>query len=169
MAVYTGILPVCQDEAGLAAVVGHEVAHAIARHGAERISQNVAVEVIATGLQAGIGKLDPRTQGIVMAAYGAGSTVGVLLPYSRLHENEADRIGIQFMAGAGYDPRAAVQLWQRMARQGGRGGFEFLSTHPSSEKRITELQALLPRMDLLYRNAPAQYGFGEMLPPAAAP
>jgi len=166
VAVYTAILPVCKDEAGLAAVVAHEVAHAMARHGAERVSQNLAVEVVATGLQMGIGKMDPRAQGIVMAAYGAGSTVGVLLPYSRTQESESDEIGIRLMARAGYNPEAAVLLWQRMAQLGG-GGLEFLSTHPASERRIEDLKALLPKMDQFYRQAPQQYGFGEALPVSA--
>jgi predicted Zn-dependent protease len=167
VAVYTGILPVCKDEAGLAAVVAHEVAHAMARHGAERISQNVAVDVVATGLQVGIRNMDPRAQGVVMAAYGAGSTIGVLLPYSREQEKESDEIGIRLMARAGYNPEAAVQLWQRMSELG-KQGVEFLSTHPSHGRRIEELQDLLPKMEKFYRQAPEQYGFGETLPLSAA-
>jgi predicted Zn-dependent protease len=168
VAVYTGILPVCRDEGGLAAVVGHEVAHAMARHGAERISQDLAVNVIATGLQAGTKSLDPRAQSLVMAAYGAGTTVGVLLPYSREHEREADEIGIRLMAWAGYDPEGAVQLWERMSELGG-AKIEFLSTHPSSEGRVKDLRDLLPKMEQFYEQAPTRYGSGEKLPVAATP
>lgn len=164
VAVYTGILPVCKNEAGLAAVIGHEIAHATARHGAERVSQNLAVNVVGTGLQAGLGSMDPRSQSLIMAAYGAGSTVGVLLPYSRTQERESDTIGIKYMSKAGYEPEAAVQLWQRMSELGGRAPFEFLSTHPSSESRIEELRSMVPKMSQLYRQAPKQYGYGETLP-----
>lgn len=151
VAVYTGLLPVAQDDAGLAAVIGHEVAHAIARHGGERLSQ----EILVTGLTVAVvvGTSDSRKRDLYAGLLGAGAAVGFLLPYSRLHEEEADRMGLIFMAKAGYDPRAAVGLWERMAGAGkGKAKMpEFLSTHPSDQTRIREIQRHLPEALSHYR------------------
>lgn len=147
IAVYTGIFPVARTEAGLAAVMGHEVVHALARHGAERMSQgqltNAALQVAgaAAGAAGGGGMLSQAA----MAALGAGAQVGVLLPFSRKHESEADYIGILLAADAGYDPRESVSLWERMGQLSGGGGpSEFLSTHPSHETRIDQLKGWMP-------------------------
>jgi len=139
--VYTGILPITQTEAGLAAVMGHEVAHALANHGQQRMS---AGQLQALGAVAGNIALskDPKNQEIFNQAYGIGSTVGVMLPFSRKHETEADQIGLYLMAIAGYEPLAAAQLWERMkANAGGQAPPEFLSTHPSSDTRINNITA----------------------------
>ena len=144
VAVYTGLLPVTRDETGLAVVLGHEVAHAIAKHGGERMSQGLLAELGGIGLALALSTQPAVTQSIFMQAYGVGTQVGVLLPYSRLHESEADHIGLILMAKAGYDPRAAVPLWERMNQMGGSRPPEFLSTHPAPESRIRNIQALLP-------------------------
>ena len=147
IAVYTGIFPVARTEAGLAAVMGHEVVHALARHGAERMSQgqltNAALQVVgaAAGAAGGGGMMSQAA----MAALGAGAQVGVLLPFSRKHESEADYIGILLAADAGYDPRESISLWERMAQLSGGGGpSEFMSTHPSNETRIDQLKQWMP-------------------------
>jgi predicted Zn-dependent protease len=143
IAVYTGIFPVAKTEAGLAAVLGHEVTHALARHGAERMSQgqltNAALQVAGAAVGASGG--NPFLEQAAMAALGAGAQVGVLLPFSRSHESEADYIGILLAADAGYDPRESVHLWERMEQLSGGGGpAEFLSTHPGHETRIEQLK-----------------------------
>lgn len=144
VAVYTGLLPVAQDDAGIAAVIGHEVAHAIARHGGERLSQ----EMLVAGLTVAtvVATRDARKRDLYAGLLGAGAAVGFLLPYSRLHEAEADRMGMIYMAKAGYDPRAAIDLWQRMAVEGKDKTKppEFLSTHPADETRIANLRRWLP-------------------------
>ncbi|HMU56033.1 MAG TPA: M48 family metallopeptidase [Nitrospira sp.] len=154
MAVYTGIFPVAKTEAGLAAVMGHEVVHALARHGAERMSQeqltNAAVQ--AAGAAAGAAGGGLVSQG-TMAALGAGAQVGVLLPFSRQHESEADYIGILLAADAGYDPRESIALWERMERMSGGGGpAEFLSTHPSHGTRIEDLKKAMPEALKIYQS-----------------
>lgn len=151
VAVYTGLLPVAQDDAGIAAVIGHEVAHAIARHGGERLSQEILVAgaTVATV----VATQDSRKRDLYAGLLGAGAAVGFLLPYSRLHESEADRMGLIYMAKAGYDPRAAIGLWQRMAAEG-KGKSkppEFLSTHPADETRISNLRRWLPEALGYYR------------------
>jgi predicted Zn-dependent protease len=145
VAVYTGILPIARDDAGLAAILGHEVAHAVARHGAERVSQQVGVDVLLTGLQAGLGG-NPALAQQVTALLGAGATVGVLLPWSRTQESEADHLGLIYMAKAGYHPAAARDLWVRMeaAAKGQPKPPEFLSTHPYEATRIKQIEAWLP-------------------------
>jgi len=153
MAVYSGIFPVAKTEAGLAAVMGHEVVHALARHGAERMSQeqltNAAVQ--AAGAAAGAAGGGLVSQG-TMAALGAGAQVGVLLPFSRQHESEADYIGILLAADAGYDPRESIALWERMERMSGGGGpAEFLSTHPSHGTRIEDLKKAMPEALTIYK------------------
>jgi predicted Zn-dependent protease len=139
--IYTGILPVARDDAGLATIIGHEVGHVMAHHTAERISQDQLVGL--AGLAAGIA----TRSDLAVAAVGLGGQVGVLLPYSRAHETEADHIGILLMAKAGYDPRESVELWQRMNEASGGSGRppEFLSTHPNPESRISNLQAWIPQ------------------------
>jgi predicted Zn-dependent protease len=154
MAVYTGIFPMAKTEAGLAAVMGHEVVHALARHGAERMSQgqvaNVGLQVVgaAIGLSGG----NPMLGQATMAALGAGAQVGVLLPFSRKHESEADYVGILLAADAGYDPRESVALWERMGQASGGGGqSEFLSTHPSHDTRIEQLKEWMPEALAIYQ------------------
>lgn len=152
IAVYTGLLPVARNDAGLAVVVAHEVAHAIANHGGERMSQLLLTELGGQALAAAIEERPERTRELAMAAYGVGSSVAVLLPYSRRHESEADRIGLILMARAGYDPREAVTFWQRMASQGNGQPPEFLSTHPSHATRIEGIQQHLPEAIALYES-----------------
>ncbi|MDH4188546.1 MAG: M48 family metallopeptidase, partial [Nitrospira sp.] len=157
IAVYTGIFPVARTEAGLAAVLGHEVIHALARHGAERMSQgqltNAALQVAGAAAGASGGGLVSQA---AMAALGAGAQVGVLLPFSRKHESEADYIGILLAADAGYDPRESVSLWERMGQASKGGGpSEFLSTHPSHATRIDQLKRWMPEAMRLYQSRPA--------------
>lgn len=128
--VYTGILPITKNEGGLAVVMGHEIAHAIAKHGDERMSQGLLTELGGTALSVALEQKPEKTKQLWMTAFGIGAQVGVLLPYSRLHESEADHLGLIFMAMAGYDPNIAVNFWERMAKQGGAKPPEFLSTHP---------------------------------------
>ncbi|MDT0293836.1 M48 family metallopeptidase [Mesonia ostreae] len=140
--VYTGILPITQDETGLAVVMGHEVAHALANHGQQRMSagqlQQVGAVATAVGTQAA--GVDEETGALFNTLYGVGSQVGVMLPFSRSHETEADKIGLTIMAIAGYNPDEAAKLWQRMkANSGGQGPPEILSTHPSNDTRINNL------------------------------
>lgn len=154
--VYTGILPITQNEAGLAAVVGHEVAHATARHGGERMSQGLLVNLGGLGLAMALQDKPRETVQLAMVAYGVATAVGVMLPYSRSHELEADRLGMNYMARAGYDPSEAIKLWRRMkAESDKRGGKppEFLSTHPAEETRIAELEKHLPHALALYKEA----------------
>lgn len=154
MAVYTGIFPMAKTEAGLAAVMGHEVVHALARHGAERMSQgqvvNIGLQVV--GAAVGMSSKNPALGQVTMAALGAGAQVGVLLPFSRKHESEADYIGILLAADAGYDPRESVALWERMEQVSGGGGpAEFLSTHPSHDTRIDQLKEWMPEAMTIYQ------------------
>jgi predicted Zn-dependent protease len=146
--VYTGILPVARDDAGLATIIGHEVGHVMAHHTAERISQNELVNVV--GQAAGAAGVNP----MILAAAGLGAQVGILLPYSRAQESEADYIGLLLMAKAGFDPRESVALWQRMNQSSGEGGRgpEFLSTHPNPETRIANLQGWMPQAWQYYQN-----------------
>ncbi len=147
IAVYTGIFPAAKNEAGLAAIMGHEVVHALARHGGERMSQGIVAQLILTGAQ--VAGSSPE----VMQALGLGAQVGVILPFGRQHESEADYIGLLLAAQAGYDPRAAVEVWQRMEKLGGEQPPEFLSTHPSHGTRIADLQAAMPEALRTYENA----------------
>jgi predicted Zn-dependent protease len=143
--VYTGILPLTQDEAGLAVVMGHEVAHAIAEHGGERMSQILLTQLGGIALSEALGSQPQQTRDLWLGVYGLGAQVGVLLPYSRTHESEADRLGLVFMAIAGYDPNVAVGFWERMAAQKqGQAPPEFLSTHPSDKTRIEDIKKNLP-------------------------
>ena len=140
---YTGIMPICQSETGVAVVMGHEIAHALADHGAQRMSAGMIQQGVAVAGNIVID--DPQKRNIFNQAYGIGSTVGVMLPFSRSHETEADRIGLQIMAIAGYNPDEAAELWKRMkAKSGGQAPPEFLSTHPSNDTRISNLTSWAP-------------------------
>ena len=152
VAVYTGILPVAENENGLATVMGHEVAHAVAEHGNERMSQALLTQLGGAALSVALSENPSQTGNLFMAAYGIGTQVGILLPYSRLQESEADHLGLIFMAMAGYDPRYAIEFWQRMAAQN-KGGKppEFLSTHPAHETRIEQIKDNLPEAMKYYR------------------
>lgn len=144
VAFYTGILPVCKDDAGIAVVMGHEVAHAIARHGGERMSQELAVQLGGVALSEAMKNKPEATRNLWLTAFGAGTQVGVLLPFSRQHESEADRLGLIFMAMAGYDPQVAPKFWERMAASGGTKPPQWLSTHPADETRIRQLNEWMP-------------------------
>lgn len=143
--VYTGILPYTQNDAALAAVMGHEMAHAIARHGAQRMLRTSLAQTVMMGAQFSFTDMDPRDRRMVLAALGAGAQYGVLLPFSREHETEADEMGLLYMARAGFDPREAIAFWQRMEGAGGNQPPEFMSTHPSHASRIARLQQIMPR------------------------
>lgn len=149
--VYTGILPVVQDESGLAVVLGHEIAHAIAEHGSERMSQELITQMGGTAMNVALVSKPAETKALFNTVYNAGSQVGVLLPYSRLHESEADHLGLIFMAMAGYDPSKAIEFWQRMKAQGGAKPPQILSTHPSDEQRIQKIQKELPEAMKYYK------------------
>ncbi|HLG48179.1 MAG TPA: M48 family metallopeptidase [Reyranella sp.] len=156
VAVYSGILPISRNEAGLAAVLGHEVAHALARHSAERLSDqraaSAAVLLTGVGLAVAGGKQTASYPPATMAALGAGATVGFLLPMSRAQESEADHIGLILMALAGYDPHEAIHLWERMrAHSGGRKPPEWLSTHPADQTRLADIKKWLPDALKYYR------------------
>jgi predicted Zn-dependent protease len=154
--VHTGLLPVAKNDDGLAIILGHEVAHVLAGHSGERLSQHLLI-VGGTVIGAiAIGDDDETTREIMLAAMGIGTQVGIVLPYSRLHEAEADELGLFIAAEAGYDPDQANGLWQRMAREGGRSGLEFLSTHPDPHHRIEHLRALLPEARAIRDNAPTR-------------
>ena len=129
--VYSGLLPVTQDETSLAIVLGHEIAHAVARHGNERMSQMLVTQLGDIALSEALQKKSAETQQIFLSAYGAGTNVGVLLPLSRLHESEADKLGLVFAAMAGYDPEKAIPFWERMSKMGGPKPPVYLSDHPS--------------------------------------
>jgi predicted Zn-dependent protease len=153
--VYSGLFTMTQNEPGLATVLGHEVAHVVANHGAERVSHGLLVELGGVALSVAAGSNPSATSQLIQAAYGIGTSVGVMLPYSRKHELEADQIGLMFMARAGYDPKEAVAFWQRFAESKAGSGQppEFLSTHPVDEKRISELQRHLPKAEEEYERA----------------
>ena len=151
--VYTGILPVTKDEAGLAAVIGHEVAHATSHHGAERISEAMGIQLVGSILGQSLSHSDPRVQAVSMAAYGLGTQLGRELPHSRSQESEADHVGLKYMARAGYNPEEAVKFWQRFAayNKGGSTTPWFLRTHPLDEVRIKQLQGWLPEAQAEFR------------------
>jgi predicted Zn-dependent protease len=154
--VYTGILPVCQTEAGLATVLGHEIGHALAHHGAERMAQEQMVQIAQTAVAVSLSDSDDATRAKILAVLGVGSQVGILLPFSRKHESEADHIGLLLMAQAGYDPAEAVSFWERMARASKGGGPTFLSTHPSHETRIEDLRRLQEEAQPIYAHSQKQ-------------
>ena len=164
VAVYEGILPICQNEAGLAVVMSHEIAHALARHGGERMTHGTIVNGLQQAVSFVLEGRDQKEHDTLLAAYGVASQYGVILPYSRRHETEADQIGIRLMAQAGYEPGEAPRFWERFvaARQTGRQT-EFLSTHPSDERRAANLRELLPEATTIYKQAPTRFGLGEPL------
>jgi predicted Zn-dependent protease len=150
--VYSGILPVVQDDKGLAVVLGHEIAHAIAEHGNERMSQELLRTAGAVGLMVAMDKEPAETKALWMGVYGVGTQIGIMLPYARTHESESDRLGLIFMAMAGYDPHEAPEFWKRMsASKEGQAPPEFLSTHPSDETRINNLNSWIPEAMEYYK------------------
>lgn len=150
--VYTGLLPVTQDATGLAVVMGHEIAHAVAKHGDERMSQGLIASMGTAALSVALENSPQETQRVWTSAFGLGAQYGVMLPFSRLHESEADRLGLIFMALAGYDPEQAVDFWQRMAQmKGGAQVPEFMSSHPSDRTRIQRIREQLPEARGYYR------------------
>ena len=152
--VYTGILPVAGNEAGLAVIMGHEIAHAVAEHGSERMSQGLAYQMGGALLSTALSQHPAQTRQLWMTAYGVGGQYGVLLPYSRLHESEADHLGLIFMAMAGYDPRAAIDFWGGMAeKKDGQAPPEFMSTHPADATRIQNIRDLMPKAMPYYEKA----------------
>lgn len=142
--VYTGILPVTKDENGLAVVMGHEIAHAVAEHGNERMSQGLIAQLGGVALSEAVKNEPAATQQLWMTAFGLGAQIGVLLPFSRTQESEADHLGLIFMSMAGYDPHGAVTFWERMKAQGGAQPPEFLSTHPANDTRINDIKSEIP-------------------------
>jgi predicted Zn-dependent protease len=151
--VYTGILPVAEDEAGLATVIGHEVAHAVARHGAQRVFQNSIMQTALAGAAYSFSDMDYQKRQMIMGLLGAGAQYGVVLPFSRSHESEADEMGLLYMARAGYDPRESIDFWKRMSEAGGSQPPEFLSTHPANATRIQRLEDFMPRAIAEYEKA----------------
>ena len=150
--VYTGILPVANGDAGLAVVMGHEIAHAIAEHGNERMSQGLLAQMGGVALSTALSTQTAVTQQLWMSVYGVGAQYGAIMPYGRMQESEADHLGLIFMAMAGYDPNEAVTFWERMsAQKGGKAPPEFLSTHPSDATRIENIRRLIPDAMKYYR------------------
>lgn len=155
--VYTGILPITRDDGGLATVIGHEVAHAVARHGGERVSQSVLFQAGGSVLGAAVSGYDPKVQASATQIYGLGTQLGYALPHSRSQESEADHIGLLYMADAGYNPKHAITFWQRFGEHnqqaGGAGGRMpwFLRTHPLDENRVNNLKQWLPEAMARYR------------------
>ena len=167
IAVYTGIFPVAKNEAGLAAILGHDVTHALARHGAERMSQGLLAQIGLEAASIALGSgTNPAVGQATMAALGLGVNVGVLLPFSRAHESEADHIGLLLAAQAGYDPNEAIHVWERMEQLSKGQPPEFLSTHPGHGTRIKQLQEWMPEALSYYRPQP---GFHAADLPALAP
>lgn len=168
VAVYEGILPICENEAGLAVVMSHEIAHALARHGGERMTQNFGVNQASKAVSLVTRNWEQKSKELALQAYGLGSKYGVILPYSRKHESEADHMGLLMMAKAGYDPSEAPKFWQRFGdAKNGAGPPEFMSTHPSDERRAARLVELLPEAAKLYEASTAKYGTGEQIAVAA--
>jgi len=159
--VYTGILPITQNEAGLATVLAHEVAHAVAHHGSERISRVIAIQGLGIALISNMNDVDASTRNLLYAAYGLATTIGTELPHSRLQESEADKIGLIYMARAGYDPEEAIEFWERFAENNNKKNSStpwFLRTHPLDEQRIENLKRLMPKAKLQYRPRPIGEG-----------
>lgn len=160
VAIYTGILSVCQNEAALAAVMGHEVAHATARHGGQRITMALGTQLGLMGLSAILGGGESSQKNLLLAALGIGTQVGVALPFSRSNESEADEIGLTYMARAGYDPAEAARFWDRFGQSTKGAPPEFLSTHPASSSRKQALEGQLPKANAIYASSP-KYGLGD--------
>ena len=165
VAIYEGIIPLCENEAGLAVVMSHEIAHALARHGAERMSQQAGVQGAGAVLGWAMSETTPMTRDLAMRAFGTGTQYGILLPYSRHHESEADAIGIELMAKAGYDPSEAPLFWGRFggAKSSTESSPEWASTHPSDERRASDLAQKLPKALDMYQSAASRFGRGERL------
>jgi Zn-dependent protease with chaperone function len=163
IAFYTGIFPVLEDDAGMAFVMGHEVGHALMHHGAERMSQNMVAGGAAGLVGVALGAKESKYSELVMSAFGVATNVGVLLPFSRKHEAEADRVGLELMAKAGYDPHAAVRVWKKMASMNQQQPPEWLSTHPSHENRIKDMEERLPAALAIYEKT--QHAPVAKLPP----
>jgi metalloendopeptidase OMA1, mitochondrial len=160
VAVYTGMLPICKNEAGLATVLSHEIAHVVARHGAQRMSQQLLLSGAMIGAQVSL--KDNTQRGLIMSALGLGVLYGIKLPFSRGDEGEADQIGLVYMAKAGYDPDEAIRFWTRFSEaKGGQGPPEWASTHPADSTRIRGLQTYLSRATYSYQNIKTKYGLGE--------
>ena len=160
IAIYTGILSVAKNEAGLATVMSHEIAHVIARHGAQRMTQQVLLQGAMIG--AGLSMKNSTQKNIILSALGVGVLYGFTLPFSRLHESEADQIGFIYMAKAGYDPNEAINFWERFGQvKGGKGPPEWASTHPADATRIQGLRSYLSRAKYDYQNVKVKYGLGQ--------
>lgn len=165
VAIYTGILPICQNEAGLAVVMSHEVAHAIARHGGERMTYQTAQNAGKTLGSYVMQNQDQKKQEMILTAYGVVSEYGVILPYSRKHELEADHIGVLLMAKAGYDPSEAPTFWERFSgSKQGAAPMEWMSTHPADATRAAALRELMPQAMKDYESASVKYGLGDPVP-----
>ena len=150
--VYTGLLPITQNEAALAVVMGHEVSHALLQHGNQRMSQQMGAQAVQAGLQVAVANKSQETQNLFLSAFGLGAQVGLILPFSRKHELDADQWGLNFTAMAGYNPREAIPLWERMEKaSSGQKPPEFLSTHPSEGTRIDELKKAMPQALKYYK------------------
>jgi predicted Zn-dependent protease len=146
IAVYTGLIPVTQNDNAMAVVLGHEIAHALLRHGSQRMAQQKLVQVGQMAAGVAVGNMDPQQQQMMMAVFGAGAQYGLVLPYGRKHETQADEVGLMLAAAACYDPREAIPLWQRMSQlDGGQRPPEFASTHPDPANRMQRLASLMPR------------------------
>lgn len=165
VAIYEGILPVCENEAGLAVVMSHEISHALARHGGERMTHQYAVNGLGMLVDLTSRRFAPGSSPRIAQAYGLASKYGFSLPYSRKHESEADHMGMLLMSRAGYDPHEAPLFWERFGRAQANGDrpIEFLSTHPADTRRALDLRQLIPQAMALYKQAPAQLGLGESL------
>ena len=160
VAIYTGILPVCANEAGLAAVMGHEIAHAIARHGAQRMSRSLILAGLMDIASSSLSSHENQEE--ILAALGVGTNVGLTLPFSRSNESEADEIGLTLMAKAGYDPGEAERFWDRFSKmKQGASPPEILSTHPAGTTRIEDIRRLLPKANQTYRANPLKHGLGQ--------
>ncbi|RLS54135.1 MAG: hypothetical protein DWH91_12695 [Planctomycetota bacterium] len=164
VAIYEGILPICENEAGLAVVMSHEIAHAIQRHGGERMSSETVVEGGGWILDRFFQNRESERVALIKTAYGLGSKYGVMLPFSRSQESEADSIGLNLMARAGYDPSEAPRFWSRFGQNSGSKLPELLSTHPSDQHRSAELANLVPRAMAVYQGVPQRHGLGEQIP-----
>jgi predicted Zn-dependent protease len=149
--VYSGLLPFTQDETGLAFVMGHEISHAVARHGNERMSEGLIAQAGGLALNVALSQKSEQTRNIFLTAYGVGANYGVMLPYSRIHESEADKLGLVFMSIAGYNPNEAATFFERMAKGSGPKPPELMSTHPSDETRIRDIKAFLPEALKYYK------------------
>lgn len=163
VAVYEGIMPICQNEAGVAVVLSHEISHALARHGGERMSQSYVVNGVGTAVGYMTRSQDAVLRQRINTVYGLSSKYGFILPYSRKHESEADHMGLLLMAQAGYDPSEAPRFWTRFGGQQSAKPPEFLSTHPADDRRAHELQELLPQAVAMYEQSPEKLGLGETL------